>query len=113
MPKYLNTNVRSLHNETFNIWSHLIPGFCLALILIGTVLCKQLRIDVSLYLSRYTDVSLYRSATSVDAAVMLVFLSGAVFMFCASWSFHTMSNHSPAVHKNWNKLDYVGIIAMM
>jgi adiponectin receptor len=82
------------HNESVNIWSHLIPA-TLSLPF-AVVLYKVLK-------PRYYHASL------ADVIAMSCFFAGAAFCLGISASFHTLSNHSPSVARFWNQLDYAGI----
>ncbi|KIW68104.1 hypothetical protein PV04_04071 [Phialophora macrospora] len=82
------------HNESVNIWSHLIPA-TLSLPF-AVVLYKVLK-------PRYDHASM------ADVIAMSCFFAGAAFCLGISASFHTLSNHSPSVARFWNQLDYAGI----
>ncbi|KAI9148063.1 ADIPOR-like receptor IZH2 [Paramyrothecium foliicola] len=87
-----------MHNESVNIWSHLV----------GAALAAA----ASLYL--YTVVRpRYASARPDDVAVFACFFGGAVLCLGMSATFHTLLNHSAAVAKWGNKLDYTGIVALI
>ncbi|RAL04421.1 hemolysin III family protein [Aspergillus ibericus CBS 121593] len=86
-----------LHNETVNIYSHLIPA---VFFLAGEGLFYQ-------YLqARYPD------ATLGDHAVFAFFLLTAVICLGMSATYHTLMNHSLHVSDLWLRLDYVGIIVL-
>lgn len=87
-----------LHNESVNIWSHLIGGICFLL--------------TGLFL--YCEVApRYISATSSDELVFACFFAGAVACLGMSATYHALSNHSPAVSRVGNKLDYIGIVFLI
>lgn len=100
------SSIFAIHNETVNIWTHLLPAVVL-LVLLSVYAVKSPR-EAHNMLSKH-----YPSATSVDALVIGIFILGSGVMFSASWTYHAVSNHSHAISKYWNKLDYVGIICMM
>lgn len=106
------TSIFAVHNETVNIWTHLVPGLLLLCVL-GAILSGKPPIGNLVNDVRQWIALEYPSATRVDGIVLLVFLVGATLMFTASWTYHTVSNHSLSFSKNWNKIDYVGIICMM
>ncbi len=82
------------HNESVNIWSHLVPALLTA--------------PLAAFL--YTSLQpRYGQASQADAIAMSCFFAGATFCLGMSASFHTVSNHSPAVARFWNQLDYAGI----
>lgn len=84
-----------LHNETVNIYSHLLPGI---LFLTGEVMIYQ-----------YFDVN-YPMATVSDRLIFSFFLLTAVTCLGLSAMFHTFLSHSPTVSHIWLQLDFVGII---
>ena len=87
-----------LHNETVNIWSHLVPA---AISLpAGVVLYSVLK-------------PRYDKATSADVAAMSCFFLGSTVCLGMSSIYHTLSNHSPSVNKRWNQLDYAGIACLI
>jgi adiponectin receptor len=82
------------HNETVNIWTHLIPA----------TLC----LPAAGYLYNILKPR-YELASRADILAMSCFFLGAAFCLGLSASFHTFSNHSPSVAQFWNRLDYAGI----
>ena len=87
-----------LHNETVNIYSHLIGA--LLFFIIGTLL--------------YTLIKpRYSSATSSDLLAFGCFFLGAALCLGMSATYHAISNHSPTVARWGNKLDYVGIVCLI
>ena len=92
------TSFRSLgyvHNESFNIYSHLL----------GAVLFTA--ISVMLY---STLESRYPAASKADVVAFGCFFVGAAVCLGMSATYHTIANHSPEVSSLGNKLDYVGIV---
>lgn len=87
-----------LHNETVNIYSHLIGA--VVAIITCLVLYQTLR-------------PRYGTATSEDLLVFGCFFLGATACLGMSATYHTISNHSQAVNKFSNKLDYLGIIFLI
>jgi adiponectin receptor len=79
------------HNETGNIFSHLLPSLVLALggLLIG--------FDLS----------------SPDEAAVALHLVSAILCLSLSTLYHTGLNHSPSVAYRWLQLDYGGILALI
>jgi len=91
-------SIGALHNETVNIWTHLLGAvafFCLALFLQRVIAPR------------------YDSASGSDVLVFACFFAGAFLCLGMSATFHTVSNHSPAVAKWGNKLDYTGIVFLI
>ncbi|KAL0936237.1 ADIPOR-like receptor SPBC12C2.09c [Colletotrichum truncatum] len=87
-----------LHNESVNIWSHLLGA--LAFLGGGAFL--------------YTVIApRYETASASDIIVFSCFFGGAVACLGMSATYHALSNHSPAVAKWGNKLDYSGIVFLI
>ncbi|KAH8695326.1 putative hemolysin-III channel protein Izh2 [Talaromyces proteolyticus] len=87
-----------IHNETVNIYSHLLPA--LVTIPAGFLLYQVL-------------APRYRTASNSDIAAFACFFVGAAFCLGMSATYHTISNHSPAVARIGNALDYVGIVSLI
>ncbi len=92
-------SVLELHNESVNIWTHLL-GAVVCISLLGALLAKAI-------------TGRYETATSADAFAFLAFFLGGTCCFSGSWIYHTVSNHSDEVHALFNKIDYVGIILLI
>lgn len=91
-------SVFSLHNETVNIWTHLLGAvvfFCSALYIYLTIHPR------------------YASASGSDVLVFVCFFGGATLCLGMSATFHTTSNHSENVARWGNKLDYSGIVFLI
>lgn len=82
------------HNESVNIWSHLIPG--------------ALALPFSIVLYKTLEPR-YEQASAADVIALGCFFIGIALCLGMSATFHTVSNHSPAVARMWNQLDYAGI----
>ena len=87
-----------IHNETVNIYTHLLGA--LAAIL-GSV-----------YLYNIIHPR-YEHATKDDVAVIACYFFGAASCLGMSATYHTISNHSPSVNRVGNQLDYVGIVCLI
>jgi hypothetical protein len=87
-----------LHNETVNIYTHLIGA---ALAFIGSGIIYS------------TLSSRYASATKEDVLVFGCYFLGAIACLGMSATYHTISNHSHAVAIWGNKLDYLGIVFLI
>lgn len=87
-----------IHNETVNIYTHLIG----ALVALAT--------SILLYGSIKPR---YHLATSEDVLVFSCFFVGSVGCLGMSATYHLFSNHSEAINKFGNKLDYLGIILLI
>ena len=95
-----------LHNEFFNIHSHLSAAFLF------------LFFAVYFYLSLANllapfGVSTSTSPLGADILAFASFFTGAVLCLGTSAAYHTISNHSPSVNQWGNQLDYVGIVALI
>src|SRR5271168_760818 len=86
-----------LHNETFNIYSHLLAAVSfLALLFIAELLIEK----------RFPEASL------LDRAIFAFFLFTAVVALSVSSLYHTLTNHSPHVCMLWLSFDFAGIITL-
>lgn len=87
-----------LHNETVNIYTHLL----------GSILFILLSIALySVFGSRY------EYATKEDMYAFSCFFLGAIACLGMSATYHTISNHSHAVAVWGNQLDYAGIVLLI
>ncbi|KAJ5493184.1 ADIPOR-like receptor [Penicillium diatomitis] len=87
-----------LHNESVNIYTHLIPS--IAAIPAGYQLYQAL-------------APRYESADEADIVAFACFFAGAAFCLGMSATYHTISNHSPRVARIGNALDYIGIVGLI
>jgi adiponectin receptor len=92
------TSLAYLHNESVNIWSHLLGAICFfgAAAFLHSVVAPR-----------------YESASASDVLVFACFFAGAVACLGMSATYHALSNHSLEVAKWGNKLDYSGIIFLI
>ncbi len=86
-----------LHNESVNIYSHLLPA---VLFLVAEGLIAHY------FQVRYPDASIG------DRLVFAFFLLTATTCLGMSATFHTLLNHSIGVSHLWLRLDFVGIIVL-
>ena len=88
-----------LHNETVNIYSHLIGA---------------ISIPAAGVLLRYYAIGSHRYARAgrADMVVFGIFFVGAVSCLSMSATYHTLSSHSPRVHDLWLRLDVTGIAVL-
>ena len=97
----LNSTLSSLlyiHNETTNIYTHLIGAL------------------ISLYLTHnfYTSLAIrYHLANNVDVASFAAFCAGAVVCLGCSAGYHAVSDWSAEVARRGNQVDYLGIVALI
>lgn len=87
-----------LHNQTVNIYTHLIPS--LLAIPAGILLHRAL-------------VPRYETASQSDVMAFGCFFVGAAFSLGMSATFHTIMDHSPLVARVGNTLDYIGIVGLI
>lgn len=96
-----------LHNETVNIWSHLVPSIIYLALLIGFtdfVLEKKL-VQILGVNHHFMD--------TIDYVMVNIFLLGAFLcLFCSS-CYHCFKQHSESVSVLWSKADYMGIIILI
>jgi adiponectin receptor len=86
-----------IHNETFNIYSHLIPAL---LFLLAQALVSGL-------ISRH-----FSEATLGDRLIFAFFLLTAAITLALSCTYHTLMNHSMRISHLWLRLDYLGIMVL-
>ncbi|OAP60569.1 hypothetical protein AYL99_05571 [Fonsecaea erecta] len=87
-----------LHNESVNIYSHLIPAFCLAA---GQVLV-------------YRGLGyFYPEASVADYAVFSIQGGASIVTMLFSSTYHTLICHSKDVENLMLRLDYVGILTLI
>ncbi|KAK1763230.1 mPR-like GPCR protein [Phialemonium atrogriseum] len=86
-----------LHNESVNIYSHLIPA-------IGFLLGEW-------YILEYLH-SRYQHVTVADHLIFAFFLLTATVCLGLSATYHTMINHSQRIDALWLRFDLVGIILL-
>lgn len=84
-----------IHNETINIYSHLLPAVAFVLGI--------------WYISQYLH-SRYAEVTIADEFIFVFFLFTAAVCLGFSTTYHTLLNHSLALETIWLRLDFVGIV---
>jgi adiponectin receptor len=87
-----------LHNETVNIYTHLFGA--LSFLLLSIILYQILG-------------PRYATATREDVYAFSCFFAGAIACLGMSATYHTISNHSHAVARWGNQLDYAGIVFLI
>ncbi|RKU47543.1 hypothetical protein DL546_006186 [Coniochaeta pulveracea] len=87
-----------LHNESVNIWSHLLGAvfFTTGGVFLYSVVAPR-----------------YESASRADLLAWLCFFAGAFLCLGMSATYHAICNHSPEVARLGNKLDYSGIVFLI
>uniref|UniRef100_A0A7S3NJT5 Uncharacterized protein n=1 Tax=Aureoumbra lagunensis TaxID=44058 RepID=A0A7S3NJT5_9STRA len=97
-------SLAAIHNETCNIWSHLLGALLFAgrgILTIGHLLY---------FFSMSQDL---RNILWADEIAALAFILSAALMFSLSAGYHTMHPVSPELCIFWRKLDFVGIAFMI
>lgn len=87
-----------LHNESVNIWSHLL----------GSVAA----LAGATYLYAVVHPR-YKSASESDILVFGCFFGGAIVCLGMSATYHALTSHSYEVSRWGNKLDYTGIVLLI
>lgn len=87
-----------VHNETANIWTHLI----------GAVLAATTALVLYVVLRPR-----FNQATNEDVTVFACFFLSAITCLGMSATFHTILNHSQAVAKFGQRLDHIGIVVLI
>ena len=87
-----------LHNETVNIYSHLIPAVILSFF------------GISLYTALARR---YASVSTSDTIVFGCFFLGAILCLAISATFHIVQNHSSHIARIANQVDYIGIVLLI
>ncbi|RIB08273.1 adiponectin receptor protein 1 [Gigaspora rosea] len=87
-----------IHNESINIWSHLL----------GTIIFVCLT-----FITHFYVLSSQSTITWQDSFVLYMFLAGAMVCLGLSSVFHVLCCHSEKVCANWNRCDYIGIVFLI
>lgn len=87
-----------LHNETGNIYSHLIPSLLYLFVTLAT-------------LDYFIPV--FDSTSWKDHAFIITFCIGCISCLGLSSTFHCLKSHSSTVMAFGNKLDYLGIVILI
>ncbi|KAH9909215.1 hemolysin III family channel protein [Xylariomycetidae sp. FL2044] len=98
----LASGVLGLHNETVNVWTHLVGALLFPLL------------GLYLYLKKNGGGGAgFADGRHNDALVLACFFGGAVACLGMSATYHALTNHSEAVARRGNKLDYTGIVLLI
>lgn len=87
-----------LHNESINIYSHLIPS---------------IMIIINLFIIKLIKIEKYETTNTIDYLIIDIFYIGSLICYSMSSIFHCIKAHSLEVAKFGNKLDYLGIIILI
>lgn len=88
----------SIHNETMNIYTHLVP----AVVLLGFQIFAQIKIT-----------EYFPEASTLDRLIIGANVLAATVTFALSASYHTLTCHSPTVSSLWLRIDYAGILCLI
>ncbi|KAK3943813.1 mPR-like GPCR protein [Diplogelasinospora grovesii] len=94
--KFCFQSLTYLHNETVNIYSHLIPGVAALVLLLGVF-------------SSYFTAN-FPNATRHDRLVFEIYLATSIACFTVSSLYHTLLCHSKYYCDLWVRFDYVAIL---
>lgn len=86
-----------IHNESVNIYTHLLPGICFLLTLFFD----------------FNIVKKFPTTAIIDYFIIDLFLFGVFACLIMSSIFHCLKAHSSHISKVGNKLDYLGIVILI
>lgn len=87
------------HNESINVYSHLIPSV--------------IYMAMAMFLFDKLCIKVFPSTTLYDYIFINIFLLGCATCLLFSGCFHCLKQHSEAQSKLWSKIDYLGIIVLI
>ncbi|KAF9435948.1 hypothetical protein BGZ76_005169 [Entomortierella beljakovae] len=87
-----------LHNESVNIWTHLLGSFAC---IVGSPFVY------------FYYIGVMDTINWADITVFYLFMAGAIICLSLSALFHCFHCHSEPVSKHWNRCDYVGIVFLI
>lgn len=100
-------SIKLLHNETVNIWTHLVPSIVYLFLLLGFT---DFFLDRKLVEILGSD---HHLMDALDYIMVNLFLLGAFLcLFCSS-CFHCFKQHSENASTLWSKADYMGIVILI
>ncbi|KAJ8658525.1 hypothetical protein O0I10_005878, partial [Lichtheimia ornata] len=88
-----------MHNETVNFWTH----FVALVIFVG--------IAIKVMLKSYQDWG--HGMSIMPFFCTMAFLGCTIMCLTCSCGYHCLASHSKEVSMHWNRLDYLGIIALL
>ncbi|KAI2623832.1 HlyIII-domain-containing protein [Hypomontagnella submonticulosa] len=96
---YINStkSIFAIHNETANIWSHLLGA-----VFFGSMLYQYFELGMR-----------SKEIRTQDIIALNVYNFSVTVCFVLSTIFHTFSDHSQEMHKFGNELDHLGIVLVM
>ncbi|KAG6552870.1 hypothetical protein Mapa_005525 [Marchantia paleacea] len=115
----------SIHNETLNIWTHLV-GF---LLFLGLAVYTATVLPTLMQLSGFTSISSFQKLGLKEGEVLVsvlppseelitrwpffVFLGGAMCCLMFSSTYHLLNCHSQRLHSILHRLDHAGIAVLI
>lgn len=103
-----------LHNETVNIFTHLIPGAILPII---CVVCIPLLLANENFIasvpSFLVEIPTFPNTDVTDKYIFGIFFLGFIGCLSCSGVYHTIKSHSSAVSCVGSQLDYAGILMLI
>ncbi|TPX51030.1 hypothetical protein SeMB42_g02037 [Synchytrium endobioticum] len=90
-----------LHNETMNVWTHLLGSLSFIGLAFGTIYAA----------GPWSNAM--EKASWLDVVMWSCFFIGAIGCMGLSAAFHLFACHSQDVASAWNKADYVGIVTLI
>jgi adiponectin receptor len=96
--KYLATSLTFLHNETCNIYTHLIGALLLPIVAFG-------------YMNVLTHPQ-FSGVSQIDYAMFGIFFLSAECCLVFSTTFHLVGSHSQDVEQFWLRMDLLGIVVV-
>lgn len=100
-----------LHNETVNIFTHMLPGSLFPLALLAWI-----PFETGNFLSlphQLIDIPRFDDTGTTDTIIFSIFFFGFISCLSLSAAFHTIKCHSHNVMAFGNSLDYAGIVIMI
>ena len=96
--KHSVSSIFRVHNETVNIWTHLLGAFVYSLV--PLYYASELR-------------GRYAAASMIDLLILIIYFFGVTVCFLLSTFFHTFMNHSREIWHLGNALDHLGIVLVI
>ena len=95
------------HNETVNVWSHLIGALCFVVMIFYVLLVEET------LGSLYNHITMDPVVERVPRWPIILGCCGAIIMLSASWYFHLYYCQSEAAQIKLQRFDYAGIAIMI
>ncbi|KAF0682774.1 Aste57867_25073 [Aphanomyces stellatus] len=104
-----------LHNETWNVWTHMLGALLFLLLLVVATVSDYAPIEMTLLTStnQTSQLALATTATAVPQWPIYVFLGGVMACFVLSALYHLFYVQDVATASVYLQLDYAGIITLI